>query len=333
MKDKKILVTGGAGFIGSHIVESLVQIGAHVLIFDNFSTGSTENLSNVLSDVTIIRGDILDFKALKDAMRDVDAVSHHAAQLEVIRGMEDPHFDLKINTMGTLNVLQAAKECNVKRFIFASSAGVYGQSRGLTSEKQYPRPNWTYGVSKLAAEEYCNIYNDYYGLPVVSLRYGIVYGEREWYRRVLTIFVKRAVLGQSLVVFGNGKQVRDFIYVGDIVRLHNRCFTSDVAVGNVYNAGSGVGTSIEQLALEVIKASGKDLRIEYENVKEGAYSKLVSDKRRNYAELKTLVLDITRTQRQLGWCPKVSLQDGIRKMLAWASENLDRWKEVQYSNV
>ncbi|GAG81587.1 unnamed protein product, partial [marine sediment metagenome] len=146
MKGKKILVTGGAGFIGSHIVESLVHREAQISVFDNFSTGSTENLSNVLSNITVIRGDILDFKALKDAMRDIDIVSHHAAQLEVIRGMEDSRFDLQVNTMGTLNVLRAARENNIKKLIFASSSAVYGQSNGLTSEKQYPHPNWTYGV-------------------------------------------------------------------------------------------------------------------------------------------------------------------------------------------
>lgn len=333
MRSKKILVIGGAGFIGSHIVDSLLKGGACVSVFDNFSTGQKENLFAVAHKISITQGDILDFKALKKAMRGMDIVSHHAAQLEIIRGMEDPRFDLEVNTVGTLNILDAAKACGVERLIFASSSAVYGQGDDLMAENSHLHPNWTYGVSKLAAEKYCDIYNDYYGLPVVSLRYGIVYGEREWYRRVLTIFVKRAVLGLPLVIFGSGTQVRDFIYVGDVVNLHNQCLASDVAVGNVYNVGSGVGTSIEQLAHEVIEASDKDLRIEHEDVKEGAYSKLIPDRRRNYAELKTLVLDITRTQRQLGWYPKVSLQGGIKKTLTWASENIDRWKKVQYSDA
>ncbi|MFA6260434.1 MAG: NAD-dependent epimerase/dehydratase family protein [Bacteroidia bacterium] len=329
----KIVVTGGAGFIGSHIVESLVYLGHEVTVFDNFYTGRRENLSNVIDDIRIIEGDIMNVEALRNVFKNVDIVSHQAAQLEIFRSTDEPLFDLELNTIGTLNVLKAAKDVGVSKIVNASSACIYGQVEGVTSEEHYPRPNWAYGVSKLAAEKYCDIYSDYFQLPVVNLRYGITFGEREWYRRVLTIMCKRVINGQEPVVFGDGSQVRDFIYVKDLVEFHNTVLKSEKANGRSYNVGTGIGTSIKDLALKVVEASGKDLHVVYENTEEGEFSKLVPDKKRNTAELKVMLLNVTKAKIEMGWEPKISLVDGLRNEINWATENMDRWEKVFYSKI
>jgi UDP-glucose 4-epimerase len=329
----KIVVTGGAGFIGSHITESLVKSGHKVTVFDNFYTGRKENLGDVIDDVEIIEGDIMDIDALNKAFKGADLVSHQAAQLEIFKSTDEPLFDLEVNTIGTLNVLKAAKEQGVSKIVNASSACIYGQVEGITSEMHYPRPNWAYGVSKLAAEKYCDVYSDYQNLPVVNLRYGITYGEREWFRRVLTIMCKRVIQNQGPVVFGDGSQIRDFVYVKDLVEFHNLTMFSATANGQSYNVGTGIGTSISELAHRVIEASGKNLEVIYEQTEEGEFSKLVPDKKRNTAELKVMLLDVAKAKSELGWTPKTKLVDGLRNEINWASNNMHRWEKVFYSKI
>ncbi len=329
----KIVITGGAGFIGSHITESLVRLGHDVTVFDNFYTGRRENLSAIINDIKIVEGDIMDIESLSKVFRGADLVSHQAAQLEIFRSTDEPLFDLEVNTIGTLNVLKAAKANDIGKIINASSACIYGQVEGLTRETHYPRPNWAYGVSKLAAEKYCDVYSDYQQLPVVNLRYGITYGEREWFRRVLTIMCKRVINNLPPVVFGDGTQIRDFIYVKDLVDFHNAVMTNDIANGRSYNVGTGKGTSIKELAKKVVEASGKKLSIIYENTEEGAFSKLVPDKKRNTAELKVMLLDVTKAKTDLGWEPKTDLVDGLRNEVIWASSNINRWEKVFYSKI
>lgn len=333
IENSTILVTGGAGFIGSHIVDDLVSRGVRVKVYDNFSFGNYENLQHLGPEVEVIKGDILDYTTLFEAMQGVDFVSHQAAQLEIFRSTDDPVADLQINTIGTLNVLKAAKQCGVQKVINASSACIYGQVEGTTSEDHLPFPNWAYGVSKLAAERYAKIYSDYEDLPVVNFRYAIVYGEREWYRRVLTIFIKRVLQNQSPVVFGNGDQVRDFVYVSDLVRLHQLCLENAVANGQSYNVGTGIGTTIEKLAHLVVEAAGKDLEVLFEQVPEGTFSNLVPDKRRNSAELKVMLLDCSKAYRDLGWQAKTPLLEGIRSEIEWADKNLHRWEKISYTEV
>jgi UDP-glucose 4-epimerase len=329
----KIVVTGGAGFIGSHIVKSLLEKGHKVVIYDNFSTGNLENLSGYEKDIEIIKADILNTDSLNKAFAGADAVSHHAAQLEILRGTDDPYFDLNVNTTGTLNVLYAAKQAGVGKVINASSACIYGQVDKAVGEVHDFRPNWTYGVSKLAAEKYCDVYNDYQNLPVVSLRYAITYGEFEWFRRVLTIFCKRVISDLPPVVFGDGSQIRDFIYVGDAVRLHNLCLEKDDANSKSFNVGTGIPTTVKQLAESTILASGKNLEVQFENTPEGEFSKLVPDKKRNTAELKVMLLDISKAKKELKWEPQTSLTEGLKKEIEWASRNMHRWEKVFYSKV
>lgn len=333
----KVFITGGAGFIGSHIVEALVREGHDVCVYDDFSTGSPENLSAVSSKIDIVAGDILDREKLLFSMKGADAVSHQAAQLEIFRAVDDPYFDLRVNTVGTLNVLLAAQTCGVQRVVNASSACVYGQTNEICEEDKDLRPNWAYGVSKLAAEKYGNLFNDYHGIPTVSLRYGIVYGEREWFRRVLTIFIKRALEGKEIVVFGAGDQRRDFVYVKDVVELHQRCLFSERATGEVFNAGTGKTTSIIELARMVSavheQETGRAVPVIHEDIQEGDFSELVPDKRRNTAELKCMWLSPEKAKKLLEWEPRVQLMEGIRNEWRWARSSLKRWGSIHYSKA
>lgn len=326
--NQKIFLTGGAGFIGSHIAESLLKEGAELTIYDNFSSGSMENLKEVEGHARIVRGDICDYPALEAAMKGHDLVSHQAAQLEILKCVDDPLWDLQVNTGGTVNVLRAARATGVRKAVLASSACVYGQTDAAQQTEDHPlQPNWAYGVSKLAGEHYSRIYMTDYGLPVVNLRYGIIYGPREWYGRVFTIFLKRLFERKPLVIFGDGEQRRDFTYVGDVVRMHNRCLESDRANGQTYNVATGIGTTVNTLA-QLISDAGGGLEVIRENVKEGEYSKLMPDRVRLPAELRAMTLSPAKALTELGWKPEVALEEGLQHQMKWLKDNLHRWHTV-----
>jgi len=331
LKNKKIFVTGGAGFIGSHIVESLVRKGAKVTIYDNFSSGKIENLESILKKIKIIKGDILDYTQLLKAMKGSDIVSHQAAQLEITRAIENPVEDLNVNTIGSLNVFKAAVENKVRKIITASSAGVYGQARYIPQDEKHPtEPNWAYGVSKLAEEKYADIFSKLYHIPIISLRYSIVYGPKEWYGRVLTIFLKRAMERKPLIVFGDGRQIRDFIYVGDLVKLHNLCLEKNNLSNEVFNVSSGRGVNINQLAKMVLKVTGKpNAKVIHEEVIEGKKSRYFNRKRLPI-ELKTMVMSYKKAKKLLRWEPKVSLREGLLLEYEWLKNNKNRWRKMSY---
>lgn len=325
----KVLVTGGAGFIGSHVVDDLIQGGANVIVYDNFTSGNRENLQTASSDIEIIEGDILDTDMLAKIMPGVDAVSHHAAQLEIIRCIESPLEDLKINAEGTVNVLEAAKNAGVQKFVYASSACVYGQARFTPQDEDHPtKPNWPYGVSKLAAEHYARLYHSYYGIETTGLRYAIVYGPREWYGRVLTAFLRRALDGKPPVVWGGG-QIRDFIFIDDVVRCHRLCLEQEGLGFDIYNVSSGVGTSIRELAELICALFNLDEPL-YEDVQEGEISSMVEGRMRLPAELKQMILDNEEAEQVLGWTPKTGLEEGIQREVEWLKDNLHRWTQMQY---
>jgi UDP-glucose 4-epimerase len=167
----------------------------------------------------------------------------------------------------------------------------------------------------------------------VSLRYAIVYGEREWYRRVLTIFVKRALQGLPLVIFGDGEQVRDFIHVSDVVALHNACLVTPACAGEAFNVGTGTATTVAQLARAVAEAAGGAVDIVHEDTAQGQFSKLVPDKRRNTAELGSMWLDVAKARGKLGWEPKMTLAQGLARSLAWARQNPQRWSGIRYTDL
>lgn len=326
----RVLVTGGAGFIGSHVVEDLVRAGARVRVFDNFSSGFRENLQAVVDDVEVIEGDILDAAALGAACVGMDAVSHQAAQLEIIRCIDDPIADLRINAEGTLQVFQAARAAGVGAVVYASSACVYGQARYTPQDEDHPRePNWPYGVSKYATEGYGRLYHEYYGMRTVGLRYAIVYGPREWYGRVLTAFLRRAIDGLPPVVWG-GTQERDFTFVEDVVACHRRCLEVESLGAEVFNVSTGIATSVRMLAEAVVEVCGLTSSPIDEPIAEGQVSQLVPGRVRLPAELKQMVLDNRRAQDRLGWLPRVGLREGLAREFAWLREHVERWQTMHY---
>jgi len=324
-------MTGGAGFVGSHLVRDLLAGGASVTVYDDFSSGLAENLEDLDGQVTVIEGDILDREKLIASMSGHDAVSHMAAQLEITRSIGDPIYDLTTNTIGSLNVLNAISSLGIPKMVEASSAGVYGQAvTELQSEDDPCAPNWEYGVSKLACEKYSAIYCERTpGLSIASLRFGIVYGEREWFGRVLTLFLKRALDGEPPVVFGDGQQVRDFTYVGDIAKLHRACLTSDVQGHLVLNASTGIGTTIVELADLVCEVTGVPEPV-FEDVAQGARSELVDGRMRLPSELAHMRMSFAKAERTVGWVPRISLRDGLLREWEWLREHPDRWKEMSY---
>ncbi len=331
LKNKKILVTGGAGFIGSLTVEHLLKAGATITVLDNFRTGLEENLAGVKNDIKLVKGSILEPADVAKTVKGQDLICHLAAQLEITRAIDDPVEDLITNTVGTLNVFKAAVDHGVPKVVMASSAGVYGQAVQVPQdEATHPtNPNWAYGVSKLATEKYAEIFHDTNGLNITGLRYGIVYGTREWYGRVLTIFLKRALENKPLVVFGDGKQIRDFVNVQDVVAMNLRCLEDAAADNQVFNVSTGTGTDINTLAELVQKVSGNDVEIIHEEVKEGEKSKYY-DRIRLPQELKELVQSYEKAKKMLGWEPKVDFEAGVREEYEWLTENEQRWQKMNY---
>ena len=331
----RVFITGGAGFIGSWIVEKLVEKGYMVTVYDNFSTGLPENLSNVISKISIIKGDILDYEKLKTSMANHDIVNHQAAQLEIMTAIGEPQKDVRTNIIGSLNILKASKELGIKKLIFASSACVYGNlNKYLVKEEDIPQPNWEYGVSKLAVEKYCDIYAMYEGLNIASLRYSIVYGEREWYGRVLTIFLKRALEGKKLVIFGEGNNIRDFIHVEDVADV-NLLLTEKEWHGHlILNVSTGIAISIKELATLVQKIikelEERDVNIIYEQLREGEYSQYVKGRLRIPRELLIMSLDSYKLKTMFNWFPKVDLYSGIKREYMWLKGNVNRWKKMSY---
>jgi UDP-glucose 4-epimerase len=330
----KIFITGGAGFIGSHIVDSYVSSGHEVIVYDNFSSGRLEYLNNVIDKIKIIKGDILDFDKLKkNCDKNVDVISHHAAQLEIFKCLKNPIFDLKTNTIGTLNILELAKLKKINRVINASSACVYGQS---TAQKQSEythkkKPHWPYGVSKLCAENYCDIYQNNYHINITNLRYGIVFGEREWLGRVLTMFLSRALQNKAPVVFGNGRAIRDFIHVSDVAEI-NRLLLNKPNI-KVLNVGTGKGTSIIKLANIICKILLKNTKPIFENISEGDNSKEMPNRKRIPFELENMNLDMSLAKKLLNFANKISLEEGIKRQFNWIKNNSKFWNFKKKINV
>ena len=324
LKNRIVLVTGGAGFIGSNLVDTLLARDIEkVIIFDNFSTGFDYNIAHLKNNdrVEVIHGDILNFESLDNQVARSDLIFHHAAQLEIIKATENPMEDLRVNTLGTLNVLLSAVKHNIKKIVYASSGGVYGQAKYIPVDEKHPtRPQWSYGVSKLAGEQYCIQFYELYGLPITSLRYSIVYGEREWYGRVLTIFVKNALENKPLSIFGDGKQTRDFVNVQDVIDANLLAATKKSADGEIFNIASGVGFTVEELCKLVVDYAKKPtLKILREDPKPG-------EKGRKLGELREFILSIEKAKRILAYSPKIDFKkQGLPNYIKWVSQNKDKY--------
>jgi len=307
----KVLVTGGAGFIGSHLVDRLLAEEFEVTILDDFSTGQMRNIVHCrnFSKFHIVRGDVRDMRLVKEVVADVDAVFHEAALVNVPLSIENPLLFNDVNLGGTLNLLKACSDSDVKRFIFASSAAVYGDSKPARKrENTLCTPISPYAVSKLAAEKYAEIFNKLYGLETVSLRYFNVYGPRQLsgssYSGVITAFTSRLLSGQPPVIYGDGKQTRDFVHVDDVVSANMLALGSKSAVGEVFAIASGTATSVYELAQRLQQITNME------------HLKPVFSERRA-GDIKHCSADISKAQKILCFHPKIRLEDGLSSLVKW----------------
>ncbi len=249
---KRVLVTGGAGFIGSHLVDALIQCGCKVKVLDDLSTGNLSNLSDVKKDIDFIQGDIRDSKLLKSLADGCEIIFHQAAMVSVPQTVAAPMDSAYINEMGTLGVLEAARSQRVKRVVFASSCAVYGNDPELPKHETMPlSPESPYAVQKLIGEHYAHLYSKLYNVETVCLRYFNVYGPRQDpgspYSGVISIFLNKATNDSSPVIYGNGKQSRDFIFVKDVVKANLITSNSGDVSGQCFNVGTGKTVTINQL--------------------------------------------------------------------------------------
>jgi len=308
----RVLVTGGAGFIGSHIVDRLIEEGHEVGVLDNFSTGDASNLAKVADrGVTMHKQDIRDYEAVRNAVAGYQVVVHQAALVSVARSVEDPLRVNEVNVTGTLNLLRAAVESKVDRFVYASSSSVYGDTETLPKrESMATVPSSPYGASKLAGENYCRVFAKVYGLKTVALRYFNVYGPRQkggFYSGVIPTFIRRVHDGKAPTIYGDGLQTRDFTFVQDVVEANLLSVTSPRTMGGeVFNIAAGGTISVNELALTVSGLLGRpDLRAEHVEPRKG-------DIRGSYA-------DVSKARDELGYMPRFSLAQGLAETVAWFS--------------
>ncbi len=300
----KILVTGGAGFIGSHVCDEFLRGGHEVVVLDNLSSGSKDNLSSKaqLAVLDIRSSEAADFIRRQRP----DAICHLAAQMDVRKSVEDPGFDAEANILGLLNVLEASRQVGVKRFIFSSTGGaIYGDQDVFPAPEGHPtRPVSPYGVSKAAGELYLGYYRAQYGLPFVALRYANVYGPRQnphGEAGVVAIFAQKLVTGQPCTIFGRGSQTRDFVFSQDVACANYLAFESEY-VGSL-NVGTGIETDITRLYRLLAEAAGSKEPAVYQPAKPGE-------------QLRSCV-DASLAGRVLDWRPTVALEQGLRQTLAY----------------
>lgn len=301
IKNKLIVVTGGAGFIGSHIAEELSKDN-DVIVIDNLYAGKIENIP---PNVKFIQADIRDYKSIAELISQADYVFHEAALVSVVESVERPLLTEEINVLGTLNILKALSDGHGK-LIFASSAAVYGDNQNLPlKESEKPKPLSPYGITKVSAEYYCKVFYELYGVPTVSLRYFNVFGERQGYNQyagVISIFINRALKGDPLIIYGDGKQTRDFIYVKDVVKANILAAESSKTNGRVFNVAKGERTTILELALKIIEVTDSSSSILFDKPRPG--------------DIKHSQADISEIKK-LGFKPEYSLEEGLLKTIEW----------------
>jgi UDP-glucose 4-epimerase len=308
----RYLVTGGAGFIGSNTVDELVRRGHDVIALDDFSTGKSENLAQVKSEIKFIQNSVTNLDALREACRGVDCVIHLAAQTSVPRSVKDPLETNLININGTLNVLVAARDAKVKRVVFASSCAVYGITSVLPiSESTSLAPISPYGLSKQVGEGYGRVFQELYGLEFVALRYFNVFGPRQDpgspYSGVLSIFNASLLGGTQPTVYGNGEQSRDFVYVKNVVEANLLAAEATGAPGHAINVGTGNRHTLNQTLALLEKITGRPAAPKYAPAREG--------------DIRDSQADIGLAQKLLGYRPSVGFEEGLKNTWDWFSAN------------
>lgn len=309
-KRVSVLVTGGAGFIGSHLVDKLVQLGAKVRVLDDFSTGKRENIAHLLDGkLELIEGSLTDAETVKRAVEGVEVVFHQGALPSVARSVEDPLTTHQVNATGTLLLLLASRDAGVRRVVFASSSSVYGDTPTLPKrEDMTPNPKSPYALSKLIGEHLCRLFWELYGLETVSLRYFNIFGPRQdptsQYAAVIPRFVTALLKGERPVIYGDGEQTRDFTFVENCVQANLLAATKPNVAGEVFNVGAGVQTSVNDLFRLIRSLIGAEyIEPIYAPPRPG-------DVRHSLAE-------ITKAERLLGYKPIISLEEGLKLTIDW----------------
>jgi UDP-glucose 4-epimerase len=304
----KYLVTGGSGFIGSHLVETLLGAGHDVRVLDDFSTGRAENLQPFKGRVDVQRGSILDAEAVRRAVADREVIFHLAALPSVSRSVEEPLLSHQVCATGTVQVLDQARRAKVRRVVYAASSSAYGDIAGAVRHEDEPvSPMSPYAAAKLAGEHYCRCFTTVYGLETVRMRFFNIFGPRQDpkspYTGVIALFIAAMVEGKPVKIEGDGLQSRDFTYVANAVQACIKAADAPAAVGNVYNVGTGGSTTVLDLVKHLNDILGKSVKPEHVAPRPG-------DVRYSQA-------DITRARRELGYEPDVSFVEGLRRTLEW----------------
>jgi UDP-glucose 4-epimerase len=305
----RTLVTGGAGFIGSNLVDALIERGDEVTVVDNLTTGKRENIEQALgAGAKLVEADMRDGDAMKDlaAQAQPEVVFHLGAQIDVRRSVADPAFDASVNVIGTINMLAAAHDAGARRFVNSSTGGaIYGEGRQIPAPESHPQePEAGYGQSKLAAEGYCDLFRRLHSFSTVSLRYGNVYGPRQdplGEAGVVAIFCGKLLDGEQPLVFGDGKQTRDYVYVGDVVSANLAAASSDA--GGAFNVGLGVESTVLDIVEILGRLGGRDnFQPEHAPERKG--------------EIRRIAIDPSRAREELGWEANVHLEEGLERTLA-----------------
>ena len=308
--DKNFLVTGGAGFIGSNIVKTLLEKGAKVRILDNFATGKRENIAPFLKNKNfeLIEGDLRDFSTVKKAVEGINYVLHQGALPSVPRSIEDPITTNNVNILGTLNILEAAKGMKVKRVVYASSSSVYGDSKVLPKkEDMSPNPLSPYALSKYAGERDCQLYYQIYGLETVCLRYFNVFGPNQdptsQYSAAIPKFIYSMKNDKTPIIYGDGSQSRDFTFVENVVEANLlACGTDDKLLGEIFNIACGKSYTILELVNFINKILGKEIKPELAEPRTG--------------DIKHSLASIEKAKNTLGYQPKIDFEQGLRKLIS-----------------
>jgi UDP-glucose 4-epimerase len=317
LSGQRIVVTGGAGFVGSNIVRRLLKEGARVVVLDDFYTGAMENLPADDPGIEVIRGTVTDYEMVRDVVKGAAVVFHEAAR-NIIVSTRNPREDYEVNIGGTLNVLLAARETGVPRTVYASSASVYGNPRYLPiNEDDATNMLSPYAVSKFAGENYCKAFYESYGLSVAAVRYSNVYGLAQRpdnpYCGVIAKFFESAMTNEPPRIHGDGEQTRDFTYIDDVVEATLLAGISSKAEGQVYNVGTGRETTINQLARMIIRITGATVEPAYID-------------RRDIDNIRRRVVNIEKIRRELRWVPSVIIEEGLRRTYQWLKENIEEKK-------
>ena len=310
---ERYLVTGGAGFIGSYLVESLLEQGHFVRVLDNFDTGNPENLPAHLSKLEVMNGSVTDLNQVRAATEGIDYVLHQAARASVPRSVSDPLGTHLTNDTGTLEVLLASKDAGVKRVIGASSSAIYGEDPVLPKvEGMLHQPLSPYAASKIVMEHYAAVFHSVYGLQTVCLRYFNIYGARQNpdlpYAAVIPIFIRNMLHNRPCVIYGDGEQTRDFVYAGDCVRANLLACKAEGVAGRIYNVARGKQISVNQLFALLSEILDYHIAPVYESVRSG-------DIKHSYA-------DSTRAAAELDFTPRVDLKDGLTQTVEWYRRKL-----------